>query len=131
MKKPVVTGGALWNPSEKQTTYDPPVDPLNPGPWRLLNENEDYRYWVALVEDGSAVIKTEHKGTEQLLEDNQRAYNDSAGQRWGDGKVVSSIPTNIWFKELAEAKKQHDTPYIRRWLNDIDHRKFRKFKGTI
>jgi hypothetical protein len=132
MKKAVVTGGALWNPSHPKTSFEEQIDPANPGPWKLLSENEDYRYWVTLIEDGSAVMKTEHKGTVQLLEDNQRALNDSDGQQWGDGQVFGSVPTDVYFKSgLAEANKQRDKGFQRRFWNDFDNRKYRKFKGMI
>jgi hypothetical protein len=123
MKPPVITNSKV--------TYDPPIDPLNPGPWSLLSENEDYRYWIKKIDDdGNMVMKTEHKGTEQFFEDNQRAYND--GQRWGDGKVFGSVPTDLYWKSgLAEANKQGDRGFQRRFWNDFDNRKYRKFKGRI
>jgi hypothetical protein len=120
--------GVIHHPD---VTYEEAIDPANPGPWKLVEDNESYRRWEADLGD-RIVLKTEHKGSEQLLEDNQRALNESAGQRWGDGKVFGSVPMNMYFQSgLAEAHKQQDIKFIRRWWDDPDHRKFRKFKGTV
>jgi hypothetical protein len=131
MSAPVIKGGALWKPGESQVTYEEQIDPLNPGRWVMVEDNESYRRWELDLGD-RIIAKTEHKGTEKLIEDNQRALNESAGQRWGDGKVVGSVPMNLYFSSgLAEANKQRDTRFIRRWWDNPDHAKFRKFKGTI
>jgi hypothetical protein len=124
MKSPVIA-----NPN---VTYEEQIDPANPGGWVMVEDNESYRRWELDLGD-RIVLKTEHKGTQQLLADNQRCFNENEGKRWGDGQVVSSVPMNIYFgpSGLSEANKQKDIPYIRKWLNDPDHRKFRKFKGSI
>jgi hypothetical protein len=96
MKKPVITGGALWNPSHSQVTYEEGIDPANPGDWVMVEDNESYRRWELDLGD-RIIAKTEHKGTQQLLEDNQRAFNESAGQRWGDGKSIGRVPMNVLF----------------------------------
>lgn len=116
---------------QRDVTFEEQIDPANPGGWKMVEDNESYRRWEADLGD-RVVIKTEHKGTDKLLEDNQRALNESDGQRWGDGKVFGSVPMNMYFQSgLAEANKQQDIKFIARWWNDPDHRKFRKFKGTI
>jgi hypothetical protein len=116
---------------QRDVTFEEQIDPANPGGWKMVEDNESYRRWEADLGD-RIVIKTEHKGTDKLLEDNQRIYNENAGKRWGDGQVVGSVPMNLYFQSgLAEANKQRDIRFIRRWWDDPDHRKFRKFKGTI
>ena len=90
MKSPVIKP----NPN---VTYEEQIDPRNPGPWKMVEDNEYYRRWELDLGD-RIVVKTEHKGTEQLLEDNQRCFNENAGQRWGDGQVVGSVPMNIYFQ---------------------------------
>lgn len=123
MKSPVIT-----NPN---VTYEEQIDPANPGGWVMVEDNESYRRWELDLGD-RIVAKTEHKGTDKLLEDNQRIFNENDGKRWGDGQVVGSVPMNMYFQSgLAEAGKQKDIKFIRRWWDDPDHRKFRKFKGTI
>jgi hypothetical protein len=131
MSDAVIKGGALWNPNHSQVTYEEQIDPANPGAWVMVEDNESYRRWELDLGD-RIIAKTEHKGTERLLEDNQRIYNENEGRRWGDGQVVGSVPMNLYFHSgLAEANKQRDTKFIRKWWDDPDHRKFRKFKGTI
>jgi hypothetical protein len=121
--------GVIHHP--QHVTHEEGIDPANPGPWKLVEANESYRRWEADLGD-RIVVRTEHLTSEALLADNQRGFNESAGQRWGDGKVVGSVPMNLYFQSgLAEASKQQDIKFIRRWWDDPDHRKFRKFKGTI
>jgi hypothetical protein len=129
--KPVVSGGALWNGAQSHTTYDPPIDPRNPGGWVMVGDNESYRYWE--IDLGDRIVrKTECKGTERMLEDNQREYNESDGKRWGDGKSVARIPMNVLFQSgWAEATKQGDVTWKKRFLNDPDNRKFRIWKGRV
>lgn len=120
--------GVIHHPN---VTHEEAIDPANPGPWKLVEANESYRRWEADLGD-RIVLRTEHLTSEQLLEDNQRCFNENAGQRWKDGQVVGSVPMNLYFQSgLAEASKQRDIKFIRRWWDDPDHRKFRKFKGTI
>jgi hypothetical protein len=113
-------------------THEEQIDPANPGAWRLVDDNESYRRWELDLGD-RLVIKTEHKNTGQLLEDNDRVLKENEGKRWGDGQVIGSVPMNVYFgpSGLSEANKQRDLPYQRKWWDNPDHAKFRKFKGTI
>lgn len=123
MKSPVIT--------DPHFTHEEQIDPFNPGPWKMVEDNESYRRWEIDLGD-RIVLRTEHKNTDKLLADNQRIFNENDGKRWKDGQVVGSVPMNMYFQSgLAEASKQRDIKYIRRWWDDPDHRKFRKFKGTI
>lgn len=129
--KPVVTGGALWNPASSHTVFDDAIDPHNPGDWVMVGDNESYRTWE--LDLGDRILrKTECKHTAKMFEDNQREYNDSDGQKWGDGKSVARIPMNVLFQSgWAEATKQGDVTWKKRFLNDPDNRKFRIWKGRV
>jgi hypothetical protein len=112
-------------------SYDEPIDPDNPGNWVLVSDNEWFRVWE-LDQDNCLVRKTECKGTETVLESNRELLKDSDGQRWGDGKIAARVPMNVWFSSgLAEANKQRDYKYMKKFYNDSDHRKYRTFKGRI
>jgi hypothetical protein len=130
--KPVVSGGALWNSAYNHTAYEEPFDPNNCGDWVMVSDNEYFRCYEKHMGGGAIYRKTECKGTEQMLEDNRREYNESDGKRWGDGKSVARIPMNVLFQSgWAEATKQGDVTWKKKFLNDPDNRKFRIWKGRV
>lgn len=131
MSSPVIKGGALWKPGESQVSYEEAIDPRNPGSWVMVEDNESYRRWELDLGD-RIMAKTEHKGTEPLIADNDRILKENEGKSWGDGQVIGRVPTNVYFQSgLAEANKQRDFRYQRKWWDDPDHRQWRIFKGTI
>lgn len=116
---------------DRWLTCEEQIDPANPGDWVLVEDNESYRRWEADLGD-KIVQRTEHKNTAQLLKDNHEALAESAYDRWGDGKSIGSVPLNIYFQSgLAEANRQRDLGFIKRWWNNADNARFRKFKGRI
>lgn len=129
----LITGGALWNPSQQQTSYEEEWDPLNPpAGWVCVGQNEFWRRWECDLGDGRVICKTEDLTSAAMLEDNQRRLNESEGQRWGDGQEAGRMPLDLYFKlGLDKANKQRDRKYQRKIWNDPDYRKFRTFKGTI
>lgn len=64
-----------------------------------------------------------------ILEANKVAFNN-APTRWGEWSHVGSIPMSV-YAELLRSGKLHDQEYMKRWLNDGDHSKFRTRPGTI
>ena len=102
------------------------------GDWVLFSEDPmtGQRVWTCDLGTHIAV-KREFLASEALFDRNRELANDSTGKRWGDGQVAASIPLNVYFEHLAEARKNNDSKYIRRWLNDSDHRKFRTFEGKL
>lgn len=65
------------------------------------------------------------------LEQNlKRRNNQTRLDRWGDGKIVASIPNTI-YAELLASGKYKDEAYMKRWLNDPDNRKYRTFLGKV
>lgn len=103
------------------------------GQWRLLNDDPELgvRRWVLDLDDGNMVLKTEWYSVDQHLERNKQLFNDSLNKRWGEGQIAASVPMHIWARELAPARKAGDDAYIKRWLNDPDHRAFRTFRGRV
>ena len=130
--KPVITGGALWNSANKHTVYEEPFDPNNCAPWVMVSDNEYFRNYELTLSDGNIIRRTENKNVEQMIEDNQREYNDNAGRRWGDGKVFWREPMTTYFSSgMAEANRQGDRKFQRKRWNDPDLRKYRVFPGRM
>lgn len=107
----------------------PFYDPFK-GQGRLLYAYPDKAVWALDLDDGQIVTCTQRL-VEPIIEDNQRAYNDSAGKRWGEGRHIANWPLSFYFKHIMPARRNGDEAYIKRLLNDIDYRKFRRFPGRL
>lgn len=79
----------------------------------------------------SFVIQTQMAApaVESIIEANKTNYNDAAG-RWGNGKIVASIPIHIYW-DLKKKGIADDDAAMKRWLNDPDNRFFRTRPGRI
>jgi hypothetical protein len=111
---------------------EPALDPRNSGEWVLVDDTPDFRRYELELDDGNVIRRTEHKHTAQMLDENQRQANDSLGQRFGDGKIVGRVPLNVYYASgLAEATREKDTKWIKRFWNDGDNRRFRTFRGNV
>lgn len=106
---------------------------LESGDWRLVEFEPDtgLRRYELDLGNGTTIVRTEYYKTEELIEQNKQSLNDSTNKRWGDGKVVASIPLNTFFRELAPALNNHDPNYVKKWLNDSDNGAFRTFGGRV
>jgi hypothetical protein len=99
------------------------------GEWRLLSQEPGVTKWHMLLPDGTEVIKkvVDIGPTLDAAHDFRMAQQN---QRWGEGKIVASIPTSMLFSgDLAKIKD--DEKALRRWLNDPDHAKLRTFEGKL
>ena len=67
---------------------------------------------------------------EDLIVQNRRSFNDSDGSRWGDGKIVASIPLNV-YEQLRKQGITRDRKAMKRWLEDRDNRAFRTRPGKV
>ncbi len=109
------------------------------GEWQLLSVDPftGIRKWIsaeALPGTTTFVVKTETPVafTEAILDNNRAAFNASLGKRWGEGQVAWSMPVDEYFRSgVAEAKKNHDEKWVNRFMNNPDHRAFRRFKGNL
>jgi hypothetical protein len=104
-------------------------DPFG-GKGRLILDTPTKRVWLHESSPGVFEQCTEEV-VDPLIEANQTAYNDSEGKRWGDGQVVASIDLPTYFRKILPAKQNGDHAWIKRFLNDPDHRKYRTFKGRL
>jgi hypothetical protein len=98
--------------------------------WKILSRDEDGTVTYFMDIGDAWVVKTETP-VDDLLAANAEDFNNSLGQRFGDGKVVARLPLNMFFDKLAEPMKQRDRKYLKRFLNDADNAAFRTFKGNI
>ncbi len=89
-----------------------------------------YMYWVDKA-NGVGFRKTENLVEAELLERNRVSFNDSHGQRFGDGKVVASVPLNVFYRDLAPRLKVGDEDYVKWFLNHDNHRPYRTFRGRV
>ena len=103
------------------------------GDFELLTANPEAgtSTWIRYNSDGTATLRKTVMW-DQYLKNNEAIRSATAGQKWGDGKVVSSIPLAYALKTgYGEALKEGDTKWKQKFLNDIEHRKFRTFEGKL
>ena len=89
-----------------------------------------YVYWVDKA-NGVGFRKTENLVEEDLLAHNRERLNDSQGQRFGDGKVVASVPLNVFYRDFASRLREGDTDFMRWWLNNDENKPYRTFRGRV
>jgi hypothetical protein len=75
------------------------------------------------------IEKKEPVAADEFVRMNQEKLKDNEGKRWGDGKVISRIPLNVFFKEF---KGRHDDPEFNDWFhNRPENQVWRVFKGDV
>lgn len=101
--------------------------------WRLLSRDEitGKEAWIKLDPDGRTWTVRTVMPVDDLLAENAELHAMRTNERWGDGQNVARVPIHIWQRELAEAQCQGDEKYVRRWLNDPSHSKFRTRGGRL
>lgn len=88
------------------------------------------KYWHYDESSDTSTIET-YQDVEGLLERNNDIRNAQTSlDRWGDGKVVASIPMTEYAALLAGGKIK-DQAYMRKWLNASDNRKYRTRLGRV
>lgn len=107
------------------------ADPFG-GEGYLVADNGNRREWVWIDEETGSWKRCVVQRVDPLLEQNRQSYNESEGKRWGDGKVVASIPDSIfWSEDWQKARSNRDEPWLRKQLNDPDLRHLRTWKGRL
>lgn len=67
-----------------------------------------------------------------LLNENLEEYNNAQRGWKGDWHKVASVPHNILHGSgFEKAMEQRDDKWVKRWLNDLDNKKWRTKPGTI
>lgn len=102
-------------------------------PKRLFSHDPVFgvtKYWHWDEMTDAVAIETV-QDIEPLIERNKQLQNAQTSlDRWGDGKLVASIPMTEYAKLLAD-KRIHDQKYLRKWLNHSDNRMYRTRLGRI
>lgn len=81
--------------------------------------------------DGNTAIRKVTPAS-QILDSAAADRSDNSGKRWGDGRVIGTVPLSLFFTTgYAEAKRNNDATWLRRFWNDRDNYKLRTFEGNI
>jgi hypothetical protein len=89
-----------------------------------------YVHWIDR-EKGLGFRKTENLVEDELLARNRESLNDSHGKRFGDGKVIASVPLNVFYRDFAQRLKDGDDDFVKWWLNSDQNRPYRTFRGKV
>lgn len=98
---------------------------------RLFSRDENYTRWFHYDEatDETTIETVQH--LDPLVNLNHFAQKEQTKlHRWGDGKIVATIPLSIYLKLYSEGKTK-DSAYMKRWLNDPENRMYRRFLGKV
>lgn len=107
------------------------TDNVYDGDWRLFSHDPMTGKKVWHLDMGEHIIVRTETPVDELFNQNAEDMSNSIGRRWGNGQRVASIPMDIFFAHLNEANKNGDSAYIKKWLNNADHQKFRTFGGRL
>lgn len=120
-----------------------PIDPaklrIPDDAWEFVEISEDFIVHRARIERDAHgnvqyVYRKAPRGIDALVEDNKRSMNDSASKRFGDGKIVASIPLNVLFDprlQIAEKLQEGDRDHLKWFLNKREEAlPFKRFRGT-
>lgn len=106
-------------------------DCLPAGDWRLLSSNPVSGEQTWFLDDGEHYHTAVVVDPDLMMEANNRSQTDNLNRPFGDMAQVARMPMHMWQEKIAPAIKQEDERYIKKFLNDIDNRKFRTKLGTL
>lgn len=89
-----------------------------------------YVYWID-KEKGVGFRKTENLVEDELLAVNKQRFDDSQTERFGDGKIIASVPMNVFYRDFASRLKDGDEDFVKHWLNSEQNRPYRTFRGRV
>ncbi|MEM6602512.1 MAG: hypothetical protein AAF621_00525 [Pseudomonadota bacterium] len=104
---------------------------IKDGNWELIEYVPELKRSLWRYFDGERTHYRTTYETDDIIEANKQEQNLTAGQRWGEWRIVASIPAGLFFEHLGEAVKNRDERYVSKYLNDADNRDFRTFLGTV
>lgn len=103
------------------------------GDWKLFSYDPvtGVKAWLLDVGNGAFVIRQDIPLDDIFASTaEERAMNQ--GRRWGDGRVIGSIPDALaWSSGYMKAKQNGDDAWIKRFWNDRDNYKLRTFEGRV
>lgn len=100
-----------------ETEYDP-----------ILQQTEEWWY----DDEKDAIIRRVYSHVQNALFDQNAAHQGAnLGKKYGDMPLVASIPMDIFYRDVMPAIAQKDTKWLKEFLNNPDHRKFRTRGGKL
>jgi hypothetical protein len=111
-------------------SFDPRLIRDDQWNFRGMSSGGDYYVWT--YTDPVLDITIEKKqpvNANALLEANAERFKESDGKRWGDGRVVASIPLNVFYDQFRG--RHNDPGFTDWWLNNSENAPFRTFKGSV
>lgn len=73
------------------------------------------------IDDKHYLIKTEYPFTQAMLDACAEDRAESAGTRWGDGKIIGRIPFHVLTDNdlgIMDAIKNHDDRFVTRFFEE-------------
>lgn len=112
----------------------PDFDQIPDSAWEFLTETPTHRCWVAHLDNGQSVVKTEYLYSDELLTGNQFLRNETDGQKWGENPLVARIPLNVLYSsknQIMEKAREGDREHMKWWLNRSENEIYRTKRGRI
>lgn len=107
-------------------------NPADDGNWLTIHETESSRVQFCDLGDGRTAVRTQHFSVEAVMDANAEYRAAQAGKSWDNGAVIGRMPTSLYFASgMAEARKNGDEEWIKRFWNDRDHYRLRTKEGHI
>lgn len=105
---------------------------IRDGEWTLVEHDFPTKRttWARHNPDGSMTYRTDY-AVDDTIEANKSMRNSVESGFKGDWHKVASIPLGVYYDKLAEASRQDDTAYVRKFLNDSDNRAWRTKDGNL
>jgi hypothetical protein len=101
--------------------------------WLLVRSDPitGMKVYIQDMGDGRTAIK-KVMPVDPILESAAADRSNNAGRKWGDGQVIGTVPLELYFSTgYADAKKNGDTAWLKRFWNNGDHKKLRTFEGQV
>lgn len=106
--------------------------------WSLVSSECGVETWhkYERTADGRTLLHVKQEWNpdwQQAMLDRAHAERSAnAGKRWGEGRNIGRVPLPLYFSSgLAEAARQKDERFRRKFWNDPDHARLRLFEGKI
>ena len=102
------------------------------GAWKLMQHDAPTgrSVWMTL-QDEQYVFRVDMP-LDDIFDVNREMEAVSHGQRFGDYNRIASVPHHLVHKTgLADAVRQRDDGFLKRFFNDSDFRKFRTSRGSV
>jgi hypothetical protein len=99
--------------------------------WELVYDDGLVAKWERDLNEHQTEVRTVCYAAPAFYGINEALRNESEGKPFGDGQVVASFPMSVWADQLAQPIREGDDAYVRRFLNDVDNRAYRTFRGKV